>query len=816
MPDPKVLKAHGISSGDYKKIFTMPEKPGRVQKLIDLITNRVKDGFNRNLSEWQTYAAVDIAYDAPFNQTTATFVRHLLAKKYEKAEEMLADVAKWGLKESDLFLDVNLKDGKQAKVLNVPVFFNVLIPIVKSYCDARIATLFNERNTTPLLPYKPLKKTAKNRVISEVITDLVSKISTDYGYAAYLDQAIKQTVKYGLALSFPLEEWDCEEQMEVDEDSTKENPKFKKVTVKEGLRYIFPHPTRMGYDLYHPLTSLNSDSGCEFAYFWDVVPYSKLLDNRNFWNRSRITYGTNWFNHELAGNYFNEFYPCRLKFPTVGLDGEMKREDKAALYSSSERDKAVFFTQFFMKLRPRDWDLGKYETVTDATGKKVNKLVKTYDHYVWHRFYVANDSTIIWAEPCAYVPSWFMGYNYDSKSGRQSGLGLETIPWQDHLGNIVSQMMLTAKQNLSNVIYYDTNMVDKDDIDELKNLGEGRYRSLNFIPYNSMKTSRSGNNPKDAFVSVQLNYRSIQDMVQMMGTILDLMERVLQFTAQEVGSTAKHYQSAEEIKTVNQSSDQKTNYTGSAIDAGRDAWKKQIYEAARSYMDAGFESEVSDDIPGVEGIIDELGFTITGRSKGKIHVKGHKSKLRLDQFARTGGDHEQDTDQQTAQAMFNVIGIIASHEEIFQPIGAKRVISLLEQAAKLAGADKDFKLNADAPKTVTPGAPVHPETGEPITSQPQAKPGQPAPGAAPAQPAPAGQPAPQPDIQSQLAHLVPQLEQAVMTMVQEKFAKPVADEIVKQEQQIQQLGALVQQIEALLKRTASPVPAPAPEPVSPA
>ena len=49
--DIKLLRKHGVSSGEYKKIFTMPTKPARVQKLIDLITNRLKDGYMRNLAD---------------------------------------------------------------------------------------------------------------------------------------------------------------------------------------------------------------------------------------------------------------------------------------------------------------------------------------------------------------------------------------------------------------------------------------------------------------------------------------------------------------------------------------------------------------------------------------------------------------------------------------------------------------------------------------------------------------------------------------------------------------------------------------------
>src|SRR5580692_11512838 len=96
-----ILKAHGISAGEYKKIFSQSDKPKRVQKLCDLITERLKDGFLQNLNNWRTYAAIDLAFEVPFSQTTATFVEHLLSKRLT-AEETMKELANYGLRDDDL------------------------------------------------------------------------------------------------------------------------------------------------------------------------------------------------------------------------------------------------------------------------------------------------------------------------------------------------------------------------------------------------------------------------------------------------------------------------------------------------------------------------------------------------------------------------------------------------------------------------------------------------------------------------------------------------------------------------------------------
>jgi hypothetical protein len=124
--DIKILKAHGISAVEYKILFTAPTKPRRVQRLIDLISNRIKDGFQRNLVDSRIYAAIDLAYDAPFNQITPTLMRHLLSRDL-KPDELLKELGNYGLREEDLFLKIKVGD-KEGLLPNIPAFFEVLIP----------------------------------------------------------------------------------------------------------------------------------------------------------------------------------------------------------------------------------------------------------------------------------------------------------------------------------------------------------------------------------------------------------------------------------------------------------------------------------------------------------------------------------------------------------------------------------------------------------------------------------------------------------------------------------------------------------------
>lgn len=728
MIDLKELAKRDVSSGSWKKVFTADQKDRRVQKLIDTIRQRIRSGMEANLTDYRTYWAIDLAHEIPFQQTTPTLVQNLLSKNLD-AKGVLEQLSIWGLSEKELFLSVDKGNGEMVKVLNPPIFFQILIPIVRAYHTAKTAKIYNERDTSPLFKFTPAKNTDANRVKCEIVTDIVDTTAQWYGYTEYLKQAIQQMLKYGIVVAFPKEEWHCEEQV-IDG----------KVRVqKEGLRYNLPHPTRMGFDLHHPAPTINTDTGCEYAYHWDVQRYGDILDNRMFWNRNAISFGTNWMDKPIHRNYFSEVFPCQLKHPGC-LNTSLSREDKAALYSTNERDCAVFITEFFWKLVPSKWGLGDYK------------------YPVWCRFTMASDETVIWAAPCAYNPLWFMGYDFDAQAGQPSSFSLETIPWQDHLGNLLSQMILTAKQNLENVIFYDKNLVKQEDIKAMENLGERRYRSRNYLGYDSLKLSRAGLDVKQAFFTPQFQYRSVVELQSMISTMLNIMERVLQITAQETGSAAQHYQSKGEVDIIANAGDNRARYTASSVDAGRDAWKQQLWEANKAYRDDEVTAHVSDSTPGLDSILADIGFKIEGSGPYKKLVGGKISTLQYVDFSRTNVPPGENTDPQAAAAIMQGITVIASNPEFTAAVGVSRIIKMLEQVVKFSGGPHDYDLTSK------------------VTEQ-------------------QGGPA----LMAQITPILKQMEQSILQQVGEQVAKPAAESSAKQDQQISALEQTVQKLQSIFQ-----------------
>ena len=742
----------GLDDDSLKSLFTAKKKKDGVTKLIRLCADRIRDGRSRALKDYRVWAAVDLAYDAPFHQETPTLIRHIMDNN-SKPEDVQRAVTQWGLCESDLFCKVTQPDGKEATALNAPVFYNVLVPAVRAYTSARLSKIFNDRNLTPLFKYEPIKSTEKNRILCEIVTDIVQVISTQMGLASHLRALIFQSLVYSVCLMFPLEPWYEEKRVRSDGS---------KVTVRQGVRYIEPHVTRLFYDMQHPLTTFNTDTGCAYAGYWSILRWGDLERNKGeFWNLDTVPYGQNWLDTSQPwNNYFKEAYPCVLEFPVVHQHNTSNRESIADFYTTNDYDKAVFITPIFCKIVPKEFDLSDYE------------------YPVWVRFMIAADDTVIHAKHFDYCPVVYGAYDADTTRGRNASLALEVLPFQDLLGNMLTQTFLTIKRNLANIIFYDTNMDIGGLIAELQRRTQYQYQNINLIGYDSAKLAKDGIDPRTVFHEIRFAPTSIVESVSTFNLIMMMCERMLGMSAQEIGGQASHQQSKQEVILSNASTSNRLAYTASFIDEAQDAWKKQLYDAFMAYGDADFIAQVSADIPDLETHLKELGFEIENKSGKKVTVRGKKEKLMLEGFASTREGPERGTDTAAAQAMYFAIASINNNQRLSQIADPKSIVELIEQAAKMAGANDDFKFRT------TPDA---------ATAQ-------------------------------QLQATVEQIRQALMAEVVKEVAKPAAAAMAEQEQaistqakQLNDLTQLVQRLQAIINAaTAAPqLPVPAQTPVIP-
>lgn len=672
------------------------EKRPKVKELVERIRDIVRDGINRNRRDYRLFKAMDWAYDAPFYQVSYTQLRGLLSGKPDD-KKVLEAINQWGL--SHLLPDVlnangtpccDSVTGKPKKAVNLPVFFNIFVPIVMSYITIRWAKLFNDRNLIPLYKYEPVQFTKENRLRCEVITQIVQRQSAWFGYPADLRQTILQTLLYGFCINFPRESWYSERQ---------ENEKGESKIIREGLRFDMPHPSRTYYDLYHRLSSLNTNSGCEYAGHWMLRRYKDIHDCPLYWNKDKISMGSvSWF--DTKSDFLEEVYPCSMSFPdniteNSGGAGSLDRQAEAyRTYGQGEFNTATLVTEHFQKIIPKEYGLGPYE------------------HPIWFRFSMASDNAVIWAEPLAFDRLPTYAFDADFNRSRFRSLALEIMPFQDHVSNLMTQWIASVKENLLNPIFVDKEKMPAEALTQLQNMGFKEMGGRKFFPFSSTENYRMKQNQQEAFLSPQLTRHNTAEIAQLISGVLDMLDRTMQLSPQEIGQAASHEQTAVESRIIAGNTSTRVTFTGSFIDDGDYAKKVMLYDAMMAYADdditVGISSAFASTEEELKKLMEKVGLKFDDKDKydpndpdSMRSVKAKKSSLQLESFSSTRDASERIDNPGLADAMSKIFIAVANNPVLIQSIGSVQIVELLNQIIVTAGLPKEFRLKG---KSVDPEA----------------------------------------------------------------------------------------------------------------
>lgn len=691
---PKHLRR--IFSSDPKHSKNVPDK---VKQWLKRMSGRIKQGRDSNFAKGKIYHAVDLAWEQGAKQISPTLIKSLLGNlprepkdgDTKDAENILKT---WGISMDDVIVKADPKVPGSKTTVNIPAFFNVVVPICKGYTTIRWASIVNERNRTPFHEYDPAWNDEFNRIRTSVVTSRIEVMSRQMDYLGVLKQRAYNMLHYGESITFPMEEWYTEEQETEDDEyaSRDEKGKIQKDgkkrmyrLVKEGIRFDVPHPSRVIKDEFHRPSTFNTNTGCDHAAFWKVVRYGDLKRNANFWNTDQVNLGNeSWWSTPNAHAFFSVVYPCQLSFPTLPSSSETDRETKLAAnyYSDGMDDMACVLTNYYERLVPSEWDMGDY------------------DYPIWMRFILAGDDTVLYAAPLGYSigPVW-EGYDADENRANANSLSLETLAFQDQFSQLCTQMVLTCKQNLANMTFVDTDGVD--DISKflttIENLGERFYRKLNFWPFSARKALKSQHGIPSVFHSVNLPKMPIQEIIQTMRTLLDIMERVLVMSAQEVGAAASHEQSKYEVQKTHEAKGTRLTFTATATDRGNEAQKQQLYEALMYYGSDDFWVQIPYLPSLTKDKLEELGFTWDaethpmGQTDNKITVQVKKSAIAYLSFAEKRDNLELRDNPETAVAMLTMMNGIWQ-TPLGEAMGLDQGVYLLNMIMRMAGFPKDFKL----------------------------------------------------------------------------------------------------------------------------
>lgn len=725
MVDLELLAERGVSAEAWKKIFTEEKntvplnvppigtsaKPVKtkgkdqeenpVANLRNRIRLRIQAGRDNNWSSWQHYFALDLLWNNPFRQVSPTLLHWLADKKWDNEDSLKKGLSSFGFNLEELFVDMpDPKTGKSVRRLSVPAFTQIMVPIARAYTSVRRAKIMNDRRMVPFMQFEPAIEDHLNRMRCEVITDRVEMMNRHFNYFSVIDWAVLYYLHYGKVIVFPVEEWFSQEEevadkSEADKSDSGEEKKDKQGhatrVVKEGLRYHIPHPTRVFMDEAYPAYSMNTGTGVQFAGYWKVVRYKELLNNDGYYNTDRVSISLYpW--PETSSWFFQTVYPCQMTFPQIVRDDTNDREARMAnhLYTTDMGDRAVTTTEYFEQLIPSKWGLGDY------------------DCPVWARFVVAADDTIIYAAPLAYNPLLYAGYNEDPGKSINSSLSLEICPFEDQFSNLLTQYLYAVRQNLANVTLVDTDMFGEHGetfMKKLEGYGERLFRGRNFFRFSGKKIKNMLTGPTQQpgpFFSASFPQLDTQSIVQAMKMVLDILERVLQMSAQELGAAASHQQSAAEQKFIAAYTGTRLVYTGIPIDTLREAMKKQLYDALMAYGSDEFYAKVPIDPSVTPEDLSKLGFTWDpendpiSRGSRSVRIKAKKSAIEVEEFStsKDWGDRRSDVDAARAISEFFVRLITTPAAAA---IGPDQMITVINEITKMAGFPKELQLRNMTP-----------------------------------------------------------------------------------------------------------------------
>lgn len=708
----------------------------RRQGLLNRIRSRCQEGRDRNFANYRHFHALDVAWDAPFRQITPTMVASFMQSN-PNDESVYKQIVDWGLTELITETPDPKTPSKTVKSFNFPVFFQVLVPLVKSYVTIRWAKIMNDRRLTPFFKFEPVKMTTEIGLKCDVITDRIQIMSLQYGYFDVMKQAVLKMLQYSVCIQFPTKEWDYEEQLRLatDEDVALKKTKLDadgkevpvvagdeiKVTVREGLGYHLPHPSRTYVDLAHPAYTINYGYGVEYGGYWRIIRYRNVLHS-NFWNKEKIALGSVDL---VAGNslFFNTVYTaCQLTVPcataTTSPDGNLgaaamgvgagaldREKEIAVLYYGTEHlDQGVLITEHFEKLIPKDNGLG------------------TYPCPVWFRFVLAGDGcTVLYAAPLPYDPMIYYGYDADESRSKNASLSMEVLPFQDQFSNVLSQIILTAKQNLANITFVDEAQLTEDAKKKISNLGEGYYRFLNVFGYDSKKAFRGQNRVSDAVQSANLPKGNTAELINVLKTILDVLERVLVMSSQEVGQAASHEQTREEIRNITANTSSRLVFTSTPVDIARDSWKRQLYCGLMAYGDDDIYAQIPSEIPLTKDQLQAMGFSYvdkdtatgtygseatptTGSTNRTAKIKYVRIKttkkataIPLWEISSTRDGDDRIDKERIAVSMATILDKLISNPLTAQAIGPDQAIEMTNAICQLAGLPRDVKFRNMSP-----------------------------------------------------------------------------------------------------------------------
>jgi len=660
------------------------------KKLSKILGERIQEGVNWSLQQAHFYAAADLMWDGvPILPENIPLIQYAQGR----IKESVAITQLEKLNCADNFIETKKcqVDGKEQEVksLNYQKFVEVCVGLGRSYLSRRLFAQQNKYDSQyPWLPYESRHRNSVGKLRAEAMGEYAQIMVDSYGYKDVQEQFTRDMLMYTTVPVFPECAWDEESQVRYSSEKEKNITKI----VREGVPMTVVHPSCWFYDRTYAPRTLNTDTGCEWTGHWDIRKFGEIHLDDKLWNKDRIKYSAalgktyqgfaNYLDMVFASDPISIAPPkARAGLGDVPLATANDRSAMSSFYAQNDHDTSVFLTDIRMKLVPRKWGLGKYP------------------HPVWIRFLVGSDDTILFAEILPSRPCFTVSFNAkDSRLLNQSQMH-EMMPWQDQLSNLISQSIMVMKHSLLRIILLNTEVLDDDTIEKIKAdlTSDTYYVSPHLLPYSAQRFDELGIDIRTGIVTIVSDTRQLDEYLnnsfKAMANMLGLMERLMMLSPQEQGQPAPREITATESAMLEATTTAVYASISSAIEKGRSAWKRIIYESAQAKASNTIFLPVAQTY--TRETIEKAGFEVvdeeefdknTAVSRHRtFSITGTKDKLEHDYLFTSRDANDRPTNSQHANTLISLLGQVLP---MIGPeaIGKERIFEIINEIFRLTGA----------------------------------------------------------------------------------------------------------------------------------
>ena len=688
MVDLKILKEMGCTPARLREIFTSEEggEDYKVkERLTEKIESRIHDGVMFSARHANLYMSVDLAWDSlPINKATIPLLQYAQGKiDIESCHKDLQD-----LDCADQFCEYDEEDS--IKSINIMRLYEVSVNLIRSYITRRVAAQVSRfNNLFPYFKYEPRGTGVTDKIRGDVLSQRVEVMADQFGYRHHFSQAIRDMFLYGKTVNFPSQGWTREVSWRNTTDPVTGDVEKESYVEREGVAFVKPHPTRVFWDQSSPLPQINDNIGPDWIGYWDIIKYSDMHKNAAYWNTDKIE-----FNNSLIGVYdqnkqFFQYYfdTASLTFPRLKDNFSFHNERTAniGIYAAEEQDKGMFLTNLFMKVNPKAEGIGDYP----------------FD--VWMRLVVASDSTVLYAEFLPSIPAIYGGLNENDDRLANISIAHEIMPFQDQMNNIMTSMLHLMKVGMMKIIAIDQDAIDPEVREYIKDaLAEDTfYAKPKAIFYSGTKAADLGINANNFVNVVDVHTElagSINQSIQGILQLLNLVERLLILSPQELGQPSPREISATEVTEIANTTNALYSFISDGIDDLRTAAKKMLYEhligcsteafnvpvkgryTVGSVQSAGFDVEDTGDLPDIPR---------------RRNVLGLPTSLQHEYMFSSRDGAERARDVQSAQVLGQLLQQLMQVPELAQAVGKDRIFDMLNEIFRMSGAGYDLLLETD-------------------------------------------------------------------------------------------------------------------------